>query len=120
MLHTCVQEMQEASEAGEAGASGKCVEGGRSDELTCRLISLKNTVIDKGQLRLLHVCVRGHTLEELEEYVRLWRHVEDEREDYMRKYPKIPTISDDGPDVETLMLDSVLQNGSGLWGQMAR
>jgi hypothetical protein len=116
MLYTSVQELQEASEAGEAGVAGKCEEGGRSDELTCRLISLKNTVIDEGQLRLLHGCVCGHTLEELEEYVRLWRHVVEEREDYVRKYPTIP---DDGVDVETLMFDSVLRNGRGLWGQMA-
>ncbi len=119
MLYTSVQELQVASEAGEAGAAGKCGEGGRSDELTCRLISLKNTVIDKGQLRLLHGCVCGHTLEELEEYVRLWRHVVEERENYVCKYPTIPTIPDDGADVETLMFDSVLRNGRGLWGQMA-
>ena len=121
-----VGEVVEVGEAGEAGAAGVCgesgksvVEGGRSDELTCRLISLKNTVIDEGQLRLLHGCVCGHTLEELEEYVRLWRHVVEEREDYVRKYPTIPTIPDDGADVETLMFDSVLRNGRGLWGQMA-
>jgi len=103
-------EASEASEATEAGAAGACGEvgkvgrGGEIDELTCRLISLKNTVINEGQLRLLHGCVRGHTLEELETYVKLWRHmghtlegletyvelwrrVVDEREDYVRKYP---------------------------------
>jgi hypothetical protein len=103
-------EASEAGEAGEAGAAGACGEvgkvgrGGDIDELTCRLISLKNTVINEGQLRLLHGCVRGHTLEELETYVKLWRHmghtlegletyvelwrrVVDEREDYVRKYP---------------------------------
>jgi hypothetical protein len=94
----------EAGEAVEAGASGHCGGGGESDELTCSLISLHNTVIDEGQLRLLHGCVRGHTLEELEAYVKLWSHmghtlegletyvelwrrVVDEREDYVRKYP---------------------------------
>jgi hypothetical protein len=118
MLHTSVQESPETSEADEAGAAGKCGEGGRSDELTCILISLKNTVIDEGQLRLLHGCARGHTLEEFEEYVRLWRHVVDERDDYVRKYVTIPTLPHDGPDVETLMFESLIRTGRGLWGHM--
>ena len=76
-----VQVASEASKTSEAGAAGKC------DELTCRLISLHNTVIDEGNLKLLHGCARGHTLEEFEAYVKLWRHVVDEREEYMCKYP---------------------------------
>jgi hypothetical protein len=94
----------ESGETVESGVSGNCGGGGKRDELTCRLISLYNNVIDEGQLRLLHGFARGHTLEEfeayvklwrpfccerqgLEEYVKLWRHVVDEREDYVRKYP---------------------------------
>jgi hypothetical protein len=94
----------EAGEAVEAGVLGNCGGGGKRDELTCRLISLYNNVIDEGQLRLLHGFARGHTLEEfeayvklwrpfccerqgLEAYVELWRRVVDEREDYVRKYP---------------------------------
>jgi hypothetical protein len=97
-------ESGEATEASEADTSVRCGRGGQGDELTCRLINLHNNAIDGGQLRLLHGCVRGHTLEELEAYVNLWRHmghtlegletyvelwrrVVDEREDYVRKYP---------------------------------
>ena len=68
-------EADAADEAGEGGRGEKGGRGGEIDELTCRLISLHNTVIDEGQLRVVHGCVRGHTLEELETYVRLWRHM---------------------------------------------
>jgi hypothetical protein len=97
-------EADETDATGETDAAGEGGRGGKRDELTCRLISLYNNVIDEGQLRLLHGFARGHTLEEfeayvklwrpfccerhgLEEYVQLWRYVVDEREDYVRKYP---------------------------------
>jgi hypothetical protein len=82
--HVPMREADEVGEAGESGeatagseadASDRCGRGGKGDELTCRLINLYNNVIDDGQLRLLHGCVRGHTLEDLEAYVKSWRHM---------------------------------------------
>ncbi len=60
--------------------------GAKPDELTWRLMRVCNSRIDDGKLKQLFESTSGHTLAEVEEYVKLWRHVDGIGEPYVCKY----------------------------------
>ncbi len=62
----------------------------KADELTLRFIGNYGSGIEEGQLKRLHGCVKGVTLEEMEEYVRLWRLVVRMEGGYVCKYLEYP------------------------------